>query len=92
MNIGNGNITGLITKQTFTPSGFTGNALESSFTITLRQGYTPYILGVKPNNYNAAHFISYWSQPNSTGVFYIEHNLGSNATVLEAYILWVPIE
>lgn len=88
----NGNLTGLITKQVFTPSDFTGNALESSFTITLRQGYTPYILGVKPNNYNAAHFISYWSQVNSSGVFYIEHNLNPNATVLEAYILWVPIE
>ena len=86
----NGNLTGLITKQVFTPSGFTGNALESSYTITLRQGYSPYILGVKPNNYNAAHFISYWSQVNSNGVFYIEHNLNPNATILEVYILWVP--
>lgn len=86
----NTDVNGLVTKQVFNPSGFTGNALESSFTITLRDGYAPYILGVKPNNYNSAHFISYWSQVNSSGVFYIEHNLNPNATVLEVYILWVP--
>ena len=83
--------TSLVTMQTVNTSGFTGNAMESSFTVTERPGYAPIIVGMKPNNYNAAHYISYYSPPSSTGVVYYEHNLNSNATFINVYIMWVRV-
>ena len=90
INTLNTKITGLVEKQQITTSGFDGTQRETTLSITTKTGYVAYLIGLKPNNFNAAHYIAYYSQPNSSGLFYIEHNLNANATSIEASILFVP--
>jgi len=85
-------IANLVTTQALDISGatFDGTARELTFTITRRTGYKAYIIGINPSNFNKDHFISFWNQPDqSTGVFYVEHNL-STCTEMYAFILWIP--
>lgn len=81
-----------VEKQTIDVSnlGFNGSAKETQLTIpTLRSGYIPYVLNITSNVYNQLHYIYYHGDINSSGKFYIEHNLESRATQVYVSILWV---
>ena len=84
-------IANLVERQNISVSGFNGNMKETELTITLKQGYKPYLLQVNASQFDTSHYIHYANEINSsTGKFYIEHNLASNVTTITAIILWIP--
>jgi len=86
-------ILNLITEESISTSGlgFDGTQKESSLNITLKNGYTPYIIAVRPNAYNSSNYLHFHGQPNSsTGKFYFIHNLTSNCVTVTVDVMWIP--
>lgn len=84
-------IANLVERQIIPVSGFDGNMKETELTITLKQGYKPYLLQAVTSQFDTSHYIHYTNEINSsTGKFYIEHNLTSAVTAIAVCILWIP--
>lgn len=80
----------VIEDQSKSVSGNTGSAKETTITVSLKSGYKGYILNVVPNRYNAENNVIGWSNLNqSTGEFFLEHTMATNATNVTVTILWV---
>ena len=90
LNDMNSKLTSMVTTQKLNVSGFDGSARETTLQITTRTGYTPYIIGIDAQNFNASHNIIYWNQPTANGSFYMEHTLNSSNTWVNVYVLWIP--
>jgi ribosome biogenesis protein Nip4 len=88
----NSKLANLVERQNISTSGmgFNGSMKESNGTITLKNGYTPYILHLATDNYSQNNYIHYWGAINkNNGSFFFEHNLTASATILTITILWI---
>lgn len=71
-------------------SGYNGTMQETELTIpNMRSGYVPYLINVVPNNFNSNYYVHAFSNPNSLGDFYLEHNLPTTTTRIDIILLWV---
>lgn len=84
-------IRNLVERQNISVSGFDGTMKETQLTITLKQGFTPYLLQAVSSQFDKNHYIHFANTiDTSTGTFYIEHNLTSTVTTIGVIILWIP--